>query len=220
MTHEMMLKRLLDIQIGTKAFDYSKYESLKKDLEEAVRTDNNKARGCGNLAKLAKAIFKEAPEHCKPMHYAHVSDGIQYVLDGYRIAGFYSPLDLPEFDDYKERENMQPTWYNVEQMFNNLEYDDTPLQLPTIGELKSTIKITKAGKPRGIRVMWKLECGPLVNAQYLLDFMEAFPDMKIYASAKQPMVNPLFIEADKGFGLLLPIHMNHEMETGIHTERY
>lgn len=220
MTNEMMLKRLLSIHIGTPAFDISEYESLKKDLEEAIRMDNNKAKGCGNLAKLAKAIFKEAPEHRKEMHYSHIENNIQWVLDGYRIAGFYEHLDLPEFDDYKEAMNMMPEWYKIQPMFDGLEYDDEcPLQLPTVGELKADIKIAKAGKPKGIRVMYKFECGPLVNAQYLLDFMEAFPDMKIYASANKPMINPLFISAEKGIGILLPIHLkNDEMETGVSTD--
>ena len=220
MTDEMMLKRLLEMVDSDCTFNPQAYNGLVEDLKADIRNGNNKARGCGNLAKLAKAIFKEAPKNRKEMQYSHISNGIQYVLDGYRIAGFYEPLDLPEYDDYKKSENMMPTWYDVEKMFNNLEYDDTPLQLPTVAELKSEIKIAKAGKPRGIRVMWKLECGPLVNAQYLLDFIEAFPDAKIYQSANKPMSSPLFIEAEKGFGILLPIHMKHEMETGIHTERY
>lgn len=221
MTNETMLKRLVEMVDSECNVNPALYNQLMEDLKADIRMDNNKAKGCGNLAKLAKAMFKEAPENRKEMHYAHTTNNIQFVLDGYRIAGFYEPIDLPEYDDYKEKENMMPTWYNVAPMFDNLEYDDeAPLQLPTIGELKAGIKIAKAGKPRGIRIMWKFECGPLVNAQYLLDFMEAFPDMKIYASANKPFVSPLFIDAEKGMGILLPIHMKHEMETGIHTENY
>lgn len=219
MTNETMLNKLMAIKIGTSAFDYSKYEALKKELEEAVRMDNNKAKGCGNLAKLAKAIFKSAPEHSKSMQYAHTENGIQWILDGYRIAGFYDAIDLPEYDDYKEKCNLSPTWFDVSKIIDGVEYDETPLPLPTIGELKSEIKIAKAGKPRGIRVMWKLECGPLVNAQFLLDFMEAFPDMKIYPSANRMYNSPLFIESEKGVGILLPIHMKRDdMETGVHTD--
>ena len=135
-----------------------------------------------------------------------------------RIAGFYEKLDLPEYDDYKEKCNLLPNWYDVSKIIDGLEYDETPLPLPTVGELKSEIKIAKAGK-RGIRVMWKIECGPLVNAQYLLDFMEAFPDIKIYPSATKMYSSPVFIESEKGIGILLPIHMkSDDMETGIHTD--
>ena len=100
-----------------------------------------------------------------------------------------------------------------------MEYDDeSPLQLPTVGELKTAIKIERAkSKSRGLRFMWKFENGPAVNAQYLLDFMEGYPDMKIYASANRPMFNPLYIDAEKGMGILLPINCSDDVTPGIHT---
>ena len=219
MNNEVMLKRLVEMVDSECNVNPALYNQLMEDLKADIRMDNNKAKGCGNLAKLAKAIFKSAPESSKSMQYAHTENGIQWILDGYRIAGFYEAIDLPEYDDYKEKCNLSPTWFDVSKIIDGVEYDETPLPLPTIGELKSEIKIAKAGKPRGIRVMCKLECGPLVNAQFLLDFMEAFPDMKIYPSANRMYNSPLFIESEKGVGILLPIHMKRDdMETGIHTE--
>lgn len=216
-----MLNRLLDIQATPGVdWDWRKFHSLCEDLRADIRYEHNKTKGCGNLSKLAKAIFKSAPKNRKEMQYSHIIDGVQFVLDGYRIAGFYNPIELPEYDDYKNIENLMPTWYDVDKIIAGVEYDDScPLQLPTVGQLKAEIKLAKAGKPRGIRVMWKFECGPLVNAQYLLDFMEAFPDMKIYTSTTKPMVSPLYVDAEKGMGLLLPIYPKRDdMETGINTE--
>ena len=219
MNNETMLKRLLDIQIGDgSTMDYSKFRQLIEDLEADIRTDNNKASGNGNLAKLAKAIFKTAPKFQKLMQYSHIEDGIQFILDGYRIAGFYEHIDIPDFDACKEHDNLPPKWFDVSKIINSIEYDDErPLQLPTIGQLKADIKIAKAGKPRGVSVMWRFENGPCVNAQFLLEFMEAYPDIKIYASVNKPMVSPLYVSAEKGMGILLPIHMKHELDAGIHT---
>ena len=221
MNNATILKRVRELRLGNDGcqMDYSKYMQLIADLEAAVRVDNNKARGLGKLDKLAKAIFKSAPPHSELMQYSKVVGDVQYVLDGYRIAGFYEHLDLPDFDACKEKNNLPPTWFNVAQLIKGVEYEsDIPLKLPTIAELKSEITIAKSkSKVRGAEFMWKFENGPAVNAKFLLDFMEAYPDMKIYKSVNKPMVSPLYIDAEKGMGILLPIACDTEKEPGIHS---
>lgn len=220
MNNQTMLKRLLDIQIGNGSYmDFSKFLNLISDLEADIREENNKARGCGNLNKLAKAIFKSAPPASKMMQYAKIDNGVQFILDGYRIVGFYEPLDLPDYDACKDKDNLPPEWFKISHILEATEYDDEkPLQMPTVAELKAEIKIAKSkSKSKGLRFMWKFENGPAVNAQFLLDFMEGFPDMKIYASENKPMANPLYMEAEKGMGILLPIKCDEDIATGLHT---
>lgn len=218
MNNETMLKRLIEMVDTECNVNPALYNKLIEDLKADIRTDNNKARGCGNLAKLAKAIFKSAPENQKMMQYSHIENDIQFILDGYRIAGFYEHIDLPDYEK-DAPDTLPPEWFKVSKIIDGVEYDDEcPITLPTIAELKTAIKIERTkSKSRGLRYMWKFENGPAVNAQYLLDFMEAFPDAKIYASANKPMFNPLYIDAEKGMGILLPINCSDDVTPGIHT---
>ena len=120
MNNATMLKRLLDIQIGDgSTMDYSKFRQLIEDLEADIRTDNNKARGCGNLAKLAKAIFKSAPANSKMMQYSHIENDVQFILDGYRIAGFYEHIDLPDYEK-DAPDTLPPEWFKISKIIDGV----------------------------------------------------------------------------------------------------
>lgn len=214
MTKEKILERLVNIQIGEGSyFDMGLYRELIHDIEQDIREENNKTRGLGNLNKLAKAIFKSASTNrSEMMQYANTVNGVQYVLDGYRIAGFYNALDLPEWSDTKDPR----PFYDIAKILDNVEYDDeAPLELPTVSELKTEIKLAKAKNPKKHCFIWKFENGPAVNAQFLLDFMQAYTDMRIYASAINKLTYPLYIESEYGMGILLPIKCTDEMRTGL-----
>lgn len=202
MTNEKMLESLIAIGIGTGGFDYIKYNNLVEQLKADIRDENNKKAGKSNLAKLGKAILKNAVEVTggskfnknHMMRFAHIEDGVQYVLDSHRIAWFYEPLDLPEWNE------KDGDWYNLERMLE-MEIDDTPLELPTIGDIKAELK---ANKGRG--VAYTFENGITVNARYLLDYMEGFADIKVYANAEHSPKKPVWIESELGGGLLLTIN--------------
>lgn len=213
MTNEMMLKKLLEMVDSECNVNPLLYNQLVEAIKKDIREENSKAIN-PNTLKLAKAILKTAVEHTggkngdtrNRMRYAWTKDGVQYVLDGYRIAGFFEPLDLPEWTE-------TPDWFNLTTMLD-VELNPEPLKLPTVAELKAEIKIAKANKSR---CMYVLENGTGVNAQYLLDYMIGFGDsMKIYQYNNFSVKFPLWIEADDGFGLLLPI--NHDKtESGFYT---
>lgn len=207
MTKEKILEKLLKIEPAI-GHNYELYQDLVDALKQDIRDENNKKAGKSNTARLAKAIFKSAPESQKKMQYAHTEDGIQFVLDGYRIAGFYRPMDLPEWTE-------TPDWFNIKHMLD-VELNPEPLKLPTIGEIKAEIKIAKASNPKFWKCLYVFENGTGVNAQYLLDFMQGFGEsMKIYEYDNFSTKYPLWIEADDGFGLLLPVY-HYEDKPGFH----
>lgn len=207
MNKEQILAKVLELNCrgtyGTEYLDVDKFNALVAALEQDIRDESNKALGRADTARLAKAIIKTGIKHAgkdSKMAYACTLDGIQYVLDGYRIAAFYDPVGVPE---WAEKED----WYNVRKLVDGAFYTNVPLTLPPLAELKAEIKIAKAEKKRCLYVIENGEYGIMVNAEYLLDFMQAFPDMKVFASntgASAPR-NPIYISSDKGFGILLPI---------------
>lgn len=208
MTTQEILKKVIEMKVEDNGIynvvARDKYNALVEALKQEIRDENNKATGRTNPARLAKAIFKTGKASL--MKYAYTEDGIKWVLDGYRIAGFFDDVDLPEVpEDQRDR------WYKVEHIVDN-EYDDTEMTAPTIGELKAEIKLAKAEKKR---CMYVFDNGICVNAQYLLDFMEGLDNIRIYAytytNGKVTMKSPIRIEADNGIGVLLPI--NHNFET-------
>ena len=215
MTNEKMLESLVAIGIGTGGFDYIKYNNLVEQLKADIRDENNKRAGKSNVAKLGKAVLKNAVENTggknfntkHAMRYAHIKDGVQYVLDGHRIAWFYEPLDLPEWNE-KDGE-----WYHIERMLE-LEIDDTPLELPSIGDIKAELKANK-----GKRVFYTFTDGITVNARYLLDYMEGFKDIKVYANAEHNVKQPVWIESELGGGLLLTINPGEEIKPGFNVAK-
>ena len=197
MTNEMMLTKLMGI-IPECGVSYQNYEALVEMLKQDIRDENNKKAGHANNAKLAKAIIKSAnkkyidPKNNKMM-YCKIIDGIQYFLDGYRIAGFFNPMDFPEWE---------LDWYKVDNLINGLEYDDTPLSIPDVGEIKAAIKIAKSSKKKSAYVF---ENGTCVDSQFLLDFITGFNAPVFYPAHNNPTRNPIYIESPDGVGILLPI---------------
>lgn len=223
MTKETILAKVMEINAhgtyGTEFLDHHKYQELIEALKADIRDENNKRSGKAKPAKLGKAILAKGQKMQKNsfrtelMAYAYTDDdGIKWVLDGHRIAGFYEDVDLPELP-----EEDRCRWFNVKKLVDNA-YDDEELEVPTVGEIKAGIKIAKAEKKVCVVT---LKHGITLNAEYLLDYLEGFTNPRIY-----PYVNqhdkisdtcPIRIEADNGIGVLLPIKVNEQREPGIYS---
>lgn len=196
---------------GIRGADWCPFHELADlalDLREQMNREAAKSAGRGNARTAMLRIIKNASELRPTMRGAWMDDGRQVVCDGYRVIRLNTPLDLPEPE--QKMPNGEPP-VNVKDCYpRNTECD--PLPLPSIGELKAYIKAQKAEqKARGIRAserraVWDFGEGlPMVNAEYLLDAMEALPGCKLYASAERPMVSPITVAAESGDGLILPI---------------
>ena len=191
--------------------DIKAFTELVKDLENDIRDENNKASGKAKPAKLAKAILAPGIKRKDAlMGSAYTDDnGIKWVVDGYRICGFFEDLDLPEvLEEDRDR------WFKLDNLVN-LEYDDEPMELPTVGDLKAAIKIAKAEDKKAA---YTFKYGNTFSAEYLLDFLEGLSNVKVYTqlyNGKLTDVSPIRIEADNGVGILLGIKTKTEMPEGI-----
>lgn len=135
--------------------------------------------------------------------YANTIDGIQYVLDGYRIVAFKTPLPLEERPD-----NISLTC-NLENCLQKNIDNAKILNVPDKKALKEYIKAYKEKqKSMGIKLVTPpfYNFGrnlPEVNADYLLDMINIFPNGTFYANGQKN----IFVEDYEGNrGTLLGIH--------------
>ena len=172
-------------------------------LRDDMRREANKASGKANIDKAMRAIIKNAPEHKQQLQGAFVRDGKQYACDGYRAIRLNTPIDLPA--------PPVPCTMDIGRLFAEARHNaTTPLETPTLGELKTYIKITKAenkakyGKNKKT-ILWDFGEGrPVVNAAYLLDILTAFPDAAITCGT---ITDPLYFCHADGEAILLPVRM-------------
>lgn len=219
MNKEQILAKVMELNCrgtyGTEYLDVERFNALVAALQQDIRDESNKALGRADTARLAKAVIKEGTKMYgadSKMGYACTIDGIQYVLDGHRIAAFYDPVGVPEWGgDSKD-------WFRVGNMIQREFYSDIPMTLPTAGELKAELKIAKAEKKCCLYTFQYDGVCIHINAQFLLDYLQAFPDMVVYASNTGASVgrNPIYVSADKGFGIILPVHNPALQAPGFH----
>ena len=172
-------------------------------LRDDMRTESNKASGKANIEKGMRAIIKNVPEHQRQLQGAFDCNGKQAVCDGFRAIRLNAPLDLPA--------PPVPRTLDVSQFIDDARNNaTTQLESPTLGELKSHIKITKAENKANYgrnankkTILWDFgEDRPAVNAAYLLDILTAFPDAAITCGT---MMVPLYFSHAAGEAILLPV---------------
>ena len=180
-------------------------------LRDDMRREANKAGGKANIEKAMRAIIKNAPEHQRQLQGAFVRDGKQYACDGYRAIRLNAPIDLPA--------PPVPCTMDFNRLFADARHNaTTPIETPTLYELKTYIKIKKAenkakyGKDANRQcILWDFGGGrPVVNAAYLLDILTAFPDATITCGT---MTAPLYFCHTDGDAILLPVRMKEQERT-------
>lgn len=172
-------------------------------LRDDMRTEANKASGKANIDKAMRAIIKNVPDHKRQFQGAFISDGKQCACDGFRAIRLNTPIDLPAAPG--------PCAMDIGRLFAEARHNaTTPLETPTLGELKTYIKIIKAenkakyGKGANKKtILWDFgKDRPAVNAVYLLDILTAFPDAAITCGT---MTDPLYFSHADGEAILLPV---------------
>ena len=158
----------------------------------------------------AKRILKTAADIYidKPLKYAPIIDGKQYLCDGFRLAELTEHLPLPNIP----QENIER--YPDMQQIIRKRRDMIELKLPTKAQLKEFIKTTRANKTNNnsqyTGVIYDFGFNyPQVNASYLLDMMELLPNMTAYCVPCQDKsgvtLNSIYLENHNSKGLLLPV---------------
>lgn len=173
-------------------------------LREDMRSEANKTSGKANIEKAMKAIIKNVPEHQQQLQGAFDCAGMQCACDGYRAIRIKEPIDLPA--------PPAPCTLDITRLFNDARNNATkPLPAPTLGELKSYIKIktaenrAKYGRDASKHpVIYSFgDDLPIVNAKYLQDILTAFPNAEITFNT---LIAPLYFTDAAGDAILLPIH--------------
>ena len=180
-------------------------ETLRAELEEQIRTETAKAKGCGSAFAIVRRMLKKAAKDSasrEQLGYAWSDEtGRQLTCDGYRAFRLLNPLPLPVMP-----ENVKP--FDIAKLINEAAAGERqPLELPSIPGLKSYIKIHKAEHgPKAGAAAWNFgEYLPKVNAEYLLDLLTVIPGAQLYVSTEAPLIKPLYAQGDAGDALLLPL---------------
>ena len=189
------------------AFEMNK---VMEQLEADMRLAEAKKSGTKSIVTAANRIIKNAQLSKREMLYGMFTnqnkDGsTSYcVCDGYVAVRFKDKPLLPEIDSKYHGQEMQ-----LEYIVKKPDWGKE-IALPDITELKVYVKTHKIKKTKTTEAgfepyLLNEEIGLWVNPQYLLNIMECLPDCKAYATNA---VSGVYVEAENGDGLVLPVRHN------------
>lgn len=136
-------------------------------------------------------------------------EGKQCVCDGYRGFRLNSPMELttaPELSADGSR-------FNLAQIIAPLRKNTLRLTLPSITKVRSQIKTDRAEwaakrhrKGETFKASYDFGPGlPSVDANYLIDFLQLFPDGEAFTSEQKPYITPIYFRSADGEGILCPV---------------
>lgn len=221
MTNETMLAKLNEL---TRYTDNSELIKAKlENLIDAVKADIY-AKGWMSAGKhteynAAKRIAL-AGQKLGYVGWYHAEEYVHdkmatvtYVGDTYRFMRFDEKLELPKSEDSSLRH------IDYSRLAPNPNYNDE-VYIPFAENVRSAIKIYKAehdGRSKKTTLMWALKTSGgntvYVNANYLLDQLEALPNTQCYTYTYNLNLGlyGLYFEDDIRFGILLPIRPNNDV---------
>lgn len=174
--------------------------------EAKAEYNNELAKSAGKLdaKKAAEKIIKIMQENGRPRAGAiKTSDG-KYIF-----SSPYHGIRIADSFNITEWQGVPP---DFERIFNGVAQNaGERLTPPSAAELKEIIRKTKAenkGKNKYAKTAPLYDFGenaPAVNAEYLLQIMQAIgEDIVITAAAERPTVSGLYIYTDIGDAVLMP----------------
>lgn len=136
-------------------------------------------------------------------------EGKQCVCDGFRGFRLNSPMELtaaPELSADGSR-------FNLAQIIAPLRKNTLRLTLPTVAEVRAQIKTDRAEwaakrrrKGESFKASYDFGPGlPSVDANYLIDFLQLFPDGEAFTSEQKPYITPIYFRSADGEGILCPV---------------
>lgn len=184
---------------------HERLNALRADLEAQIRMEIAASKGSVSatrtLTKLLDRCKKESTR--VSLHYAwQDAEGRQCICDGYRAFRLREPLPLePRPADADDPVNLDAIMPKV------IGSGYAAIPLPGAKEIRSHIAVEKArrGLKRGQDAVWDFGPGkPAVNASYLLDLVNVFPDAtEIFY--QQNALSPLYVRCERGDAILLPV---------------
>lgn len=180
-------------------------EKIRDDAAEAMRQQSAKKDGVKTRYQALNNILKNAKK-CNPtrpvLWGAWRANNKQYICDAFSLIELNSPLDLIEIAP-----GLEPI--NAARIMTDND-GGAPLALPSADDLTLYIKAEKirlksAGEPRAVP-LWDFGDGlPAVNAQYLLNIIEIFPDAAATASRDAAQMRAISFKSADGRAILLPV---------------
>lgn len=187
---------------------------LAHELEEDNRKSAARASGRSSQLKALNAIVSSAKDraNCTELHGTFMAGNARAVCDGFRAVRIKNDsVQMPE-----SAPKGKPLY--VDKCFPQTCPDESHcITLPSAAELRARIKEARAdfrmktGKP-GTKcpAVWKLSTDlgfyVYINANYLLDMLDALPGAVAYSGNKS--TEPIYFSASDGDGVLCPIRLH------------
>ena len=174
MTNTNIYKNLMEIKHGAQTLD-----DFIQTIQKAIADDNAKKSGSFNLKKSMENVLKLARSTSREaLHYAHISNGFQYVCDGFQIIKTSTPQELPTLPEKMEYIDAERIFkaYDINNAFN--------VNLPTLDELTTILTERKAqikAKQAEAKTAYAYtlyteagaECDHNININYLINALKA-----------------------------------------------
>lgn len=199
------LNNIKSIMENNTAEAMHRLDTVLTDLKKDIYKAEAKKTGASKRLKAAESILKRGKARYKDaLGYAKTIEGKQYFCDSYAAvclsADSALPLqECPESFDYP----------NVTRMFKGAY--NTAINLPNREQLAGYIEIQKVAHKgeKGYKPVFDFGAYlPVVDAQFLLDVMDIFPDAvcTVNASRKEINTSYLHFKSSCGEALLCPVY--------------
>lgn len=176
-------------------------DELIQDSETEIRSETATTTGKKNIYNACMKILNNTSEKTS-LKKAYDDGESVTVCDGFALIRF-NKNDAPPLPTWKAGETNYP---NLKNIIDDAKSNQTPATLPTVTELKNFIKIEKA-KQKATNdkniIIYEIN-GVLVNANYLLNILQALPNCnaRITCQEWKRSTAPIYFEAPSGDGVL------------------
>ena len=207
MTNKDMLTRLTELSnCSNETFLRLHLENLIKDIKTDICEEEQKSSGKRGVYAAANRISTDGQRdglsgwyNTTEKNRAGDMENVTYVGDSGRYICFYDTLTFPDKDYGREK--------------RKIDYSKVTDRAFSVLEWSNTIKIHKSthkNSGKNDRLIWQLKDAQdhmiYVNANYLLDTLEALPEPECYAYPIGGGHYALYFKGENGHGALFPMN--------------
>ena len=183
-------------------------QDLRRTLVEEAATKSGRRSAFFAARRICDAAVAKNSTRPASQGFWIDEEGKQCVCDGFRGFRLNSPMELtaaPELSADGSR-------FNLAQVIAPTRKNTLRLTLPSVTEVRAKIKTDRAEwaakrhrKGETFSPYYDFGPGlPRVNPNYLIDFLQLFPDGEAFASEQKPYITPIYFRSADGEGILCP----------------
>lgn len=194
----------MSVEVAEEVKSESKPAKEKPKAKKAKKESKPKATYTKTAVNAVKRIIKYSPKE----DFKHImeKDGVYYATDGYRMVRLKEDIpELPHTDKVPKT-----TLELFDGYFNGDKYDASEqVDLPSkdrVAKFKRWLKENGNSSQTAIRITDEL----YVNANYLQDVLQVFPDAEGYIGRPEKGVPVLILKSEKGDAVIMPIKVDKE----------